>query len=79
MKEADIAGLIEQFVTLRELAKIYINEKYIDVQDELRELCERYNDAVNHFDILKGDSTAILKSVNIPRKSGFSRSYSDRD
>lgn len=70
MKEADIAGLIEQFKTMRELAKTYIKVRPLlgDLQDELRELCERYNDAVSQFDVLKGDSTTILKSVYTCKK-----------
>ncbi len=70
MKEADVAGLIEQFKTIRELARKFYNlAKGKDgsyFRSEIKELCERYNSAINSFNELKGDSTTFLEQVYIP-------------
>jgi hypothetical protein len=68
MKEADIHGLIEQFDTIRKFALRIYNASYeMDINDfssEIDELNEQYDDAVDHFEDVKGDSITTLKWIS---------------
>jgi hypothetical protein len=79
MRKADIHGLIRQFDSIETLA-IKIREEYISTRNgfplypgtgprsfffDIKELCEQYNDAIKHFDSVKGDSTTQLKKCHI--------------
>lgn len=67
MKEADIAGLIEQFKSIGQmtvnLSKACSAGNLLDYRSEFNALVEEYEDSRRHFDKIKGDSKIDLKII----------------